>query len=284
MITGILYRKYKNLKKQKKKLSQEKMRLTLRGGGFIDQCLDPRRAYEITHTGLELMIKKMLNLPDSHSGPIVISARVLFLCTMIWENPIYQINLFGISIFIDKAKDLGLKIILGAAGGAIFYVLPLGITSLTAGLLAAGVSFGIIQNINNYDCERLLSEVTMDQYEERIIGFLDKPKEKNPRIFIKDNENIELYIPIFDKSDHCVTEAKQELQKANVKTEQQISRRCDKKYIPLKERTKTLRDLKRYDSTENLNKIKPYEQRYEKRKQRFIKERQSCSSEVNFEE
>ena len=31
-----------------------------------------------------------------------------------------------------------------------------------------------------------------------------------------------------------------------------IKRKCERKYVPLKEQTQTLADLKRYDSTENI--------------------------------
>ena len=57
-----------------------------------------------------------------------------------------------------------------------------------------------------------------------------------------------------------------------MKTEPQnwIHLKCDKKFVPLKEQTKTLSDLKKQDSTKNREKAAPYIKRYEERKKRFI--------------
>ena len=57
--------------------------------------------------------------------------------------------------------------------------------------------------------------------------------------------------------------------------------KCDKKFVPLKERTKTLSDLKKQDSTENREKVAPYIKRYKDRRKRIMNKRQSCSSGVN---
>jgi hypothetical protein len=51
----------------------------------------------------------------------------------------------------------------------------------------------------------------------------------------------------------------------------QIHRKCEKTYVPLNQRTKTLDDLKKEDSTENREKVAPYIKRYEDRRRRIIK-------------
>ena len=69
-----------------------------------------------------------------------------------------------------------------------------------------------------------------------------------------------------------------------MRTEQpqtQIYRKCDKEFVPLKERTKTLSDLKKQDSTENREKAAPYIKRYEDSRKRIMNKSQSCSSGVN---
>lgn len=43
----------------------------------------------------------------------------------------------------------------------------------------------------------------------------------------------------------------------------QINRKCEKEYVLLKKRTKTLPDLKKQDSTANREKAAPYIKRYE---------------------
>lgn len=61
----------------------------------------------------------------------------------------------------------------------------------------------------------------------------------------------------------------------SVKTEPQtrIHCKCEREYVPLKERTKTLADLKKEDSTENREKAAPYIKRYEDRRRRIMNER-----------
>ena len=53
----------------------------------------------------------------------------------------------------------------------------------------------------------------------------------------------------------------------------QIHRKCDKEFVPLKEQTKTLSDLKKQDSTENREKAAPYIKRYEDRRKRIMNKR-----------
>ena len=111
----------------------------------------------------------------------------------------------------------------------------------------------------------------------KAIGFLERPPKKNSRIFIKGNEDIELYFPNPNKNEYCVSESKQEVEKPNLRAEQpqtQIYRKCGKiGYAPLKKRTKTLSDLKKLDSTEYREKAEYYIERYENRRKRIMNER-----------
>ena len=114
--------------------------------------------------------------------------------------------------------------------------------------------------------------------EEKTIDFLERPPEKNPRVFIKDNEDIEIYFPHLNKNEYCFSECKQKVEKSNVrgvKTEPQnkIHRKCEKQFVPLKKRTKTLANLKKQDSTENREKIEPYIKRHKDRRKRIMNKR-----------
>jgi len=49
-----------------------------------------------------------------------------------------------------------------------------------------------------------------------------------------------------------------------------VRRKCEAEYVPLKERTKTLADIKKDDSTENREKAVLSRKRYEDRRRRII--------------
>ena len=99
------------------------------------------------------------------------------------------------------------------------------------------------------------------------------------KVFIKGSENTELYIPSHNDDGSCSSEYKQvEVKKSNIRlveteTQTQICRKYERKYVPLKERTKTLADLKKEDSTENREKAAPYIKRYEDRRRHIINKR-----------
>ena len=274
---GVVFRRIKNSNKEIKMSN-------LRGGNFIDECIEPDSVYEVLDPALEIVIKQMLNLPPAF-GPVVISVPVLILSYVVSQQPIKQITILGVSVFVDRVTSLGVKAAIGVGSGAVFFILPVGVVSLTGALLAGAIAFNVVQGITNFECDNLVSKVIMERSSEgKAIGFLERPPEKNPRVFIKDNEDIELYFPSPNKNEYCVSESKQKVEKSNLRTEQpqtQIYRKCDKEFVPLKERTKTLSDLKKQDSTENREKAAPYIKRYEDRRKRIMNKRQSCSSRVN---
>ena len=274
---GVVFRRIKN--------SNKKIKMSnLRGGNFIDECIEPDSVYEVLDPALEIVIKQMLNLPPA-SGPVVISVPVLILSYVVSQQPIKQITILGVSVFVDRVRSLGVKAAIGVGSGVVFFILPVGIVSLTGALLAGAIAFNVVQGSTNFECDNLVSKVVMERSSEgKAIGFLERPPEKNPRVFIKDNENIQLYFPSPNKNEYCVSESKQKVEKSNLRTEQpqtQIYRKCDKEFVPLKERTKTLSDLKKQDSTENREKAAPYIKRYEDSRKRIMNKSQSCSSGVN---
>lgn len=274
---GVVFRRIKNSNKEIKMPN-------LRGGNFIDECIEPDSVYEVLDPTLEIVIKQMLNLPPAF-GPVVISVPVLILSYVVSQQPIKQITILGVSLFVDRVTSLSVKVAIGVGSGAVFFILPVGVVSLTGALLAGAIAFNAAQGITNFECDNLVSKVIMERSSEgKAIRFLERPPEKNPRVFIKDNEDIEVYFPSPNKNEDCVSEYKQKVEKSNLITEQpqtQIYRKCDKKFVPLKERTKTLSDLKKEDSTENRETAAPYIKRYEDRRKRIMNKRQSCSSRVN---
>jgi len=80
MITGVVFRKIKNSNKKIKMFNPK-------GGASIDDCIDPNSIYEIVDPALEIVVKKMLNLPPS-ARPVVISTPVLILAYMVSRQPV----------------------------------------------------------------------------------------------------------------------------------------------------------------------------------------------------
>jgi len=74
-----------------------------------------------------------------------------------------------------------------------------------------------------------------------MVSFLDKPPRKNPRVFIKENENVELYFSFTNDYRSCFSEDKQvkvmdsNLRGVELEPQTHINRSCKKKYIRLKE-------------------------------------------------
>ena len=178
----------------------------------------------------------------------------------------------GIGIIFRRIKNSNKEIKMSNLRGGKFI-------GLTSALLAGAIAFNVAQDITNFECNNLVSKVTMERGSEgKAIGFLERPPEKNPRVFIKDNEDIEIYFPSLNKNEYCFSESKQKVEKSNVRgaitePQNQIHRKCEKEFVPLKERTKTLADLRKQDSTENREKAAPYIKRYEDRRKRIMNKR-----------
>jgi len=274
MLTGIAYRRIKFQNSNKKiKMPNPK------GGAFIDECIEPDSIYELVNRPLEIVLKQMLNLPPE-AGPIVISVPLLISAYIVSRQPIRQVTVLGVSLFAEKFKSLAVKTGLGIVGGSIFFFTPVGVVSLTTTLLTGAIIFNIAQGISSIECNDFVSKVTMERVsEEKTVGFLETLPEKTPKVFIKGNEDTELYIPIHKDNGSCSLEYKQvEVKKSNIRLvkseiQTQIHRKCERGYVPLKERTKTLADLKKEDSTENREKAAPYIKRYEDRRKRIINKR-----------
>ena len=269
MLTGIAYRRIKNSNK-KIKMPNPK------GGTFIDDCIEPDSIYELVDRPLEIVLKQMLDLPPE-AGPMVISVPLLILSYIVSRQPVKQVTILGVSLFADKFKSLAVKTGLGIVGGSIFFFTPVGVVSLTSTLLTGAIIFNVAQGISSIECNDFVSKVTMERVsQEKTVGFLETLPEKTPKVFIKGNEDTELYIPIHKDNGSCSSEYKQiEIKKSSIKLlkAEKIHRKCEREYLPLKERTKTLADLKKEDSTENREKAAPYIKRYEDRRKRIINER-----------
>ena len=142
--------------------------------------------------------------------------------------------------------------------------------SLTGTLLGGAICFNIAQEITHIECDDFVSKLPTEQVSEGKTGsFLERPPKKTSKVFSKGNENTELYYSRTNDNKSCSSEYKQvkgtglNLMGAEPEPQTQINRKCEKEYVLLKKRTKTLPDLKKQDSTANREKAAPYIKRYE---------------------
>jgi hypothetical protein len=172
---------------------------------------------------------------------------------------------------------LVIKTGIGIVSGSIFFFIPIGVVSLTSTLLAGAIIFNVAQGISDFECNNLVSKVTMERVsQEKNIGFLETLPERSPKVFIKGNEDTELYIPSRNDNASCsskydpVEVKKSDGNPLKNKPQGPIQRTCKTQYVPLEKRTKTLADLKKDDSTENREEAAPYIKRYENRRKLIL--------------
>lgn len=272
MAAGIAYRRIKNPNK-KIKMANPK------GGAFIDNCIEPDSVYELVDPATEITLRKMLNLP-LEAGPIIISVPLLILSYVVSRQPFKQMSFWGLSIFVHQARSVAIKAGIGVACGSAFFIIPAGFLNLASRIIGSATIMGFAMNFNGFDCNSFVSRLPMERVsEEKTIAFLDTPRENTPKVFIKGSDNTEIYVISSNDNDSCYSDYQSvELDKLTtppVTTEPKtlIHRTCEKKYVPLKKRTKTLADLKKEDSTENRKQAAPYIERYKNRRKSIMNER-----------
>jgi hypothetical protein len=80
---------------------------------------------------------------------------------------------------------LVIKTGIGIVSGSIFFFIPIGVVSLTSTLLAGAIIFNVAQGISDFECNNLVSKVTMERVsQEKNIGFLETLPEKTKSTLI----------------------------------------------------------------------------------------------------
>ena len=259
MSMGVIFRRVKSW--------NQRVRMpNLTGGDSIADCIEFDGIYEVIDPGLEIIIKQMLNI-GSKTGPVIISVPVLIISYLVAQQPIKQMTILGVDVFVNQIKNLVIKTVVGIACGSIFFFTPAGLVGLSSALISGAIIFNIARGINHIECNNFVSKVPTERLSSgRKISFLERPAENNSRVFIKDKESIVLYSPYTTENKSCYLEDKLiEVSDSNLdKTKTKINRKYEKKCGPLKERTKTMADLVKHDPTTTRNnaesKIKIFEE------------------------
>jgi hypothetical protein len=259
-----------------------------RGGTNIIDCLEPEKTYELVDDAVKLAFRQNFNEGATRGpGPVIIKAGV-FIYSYLMANK--QINSFlftGLEIYITNIRDLALKS--GTAATLAMALLRFFGTAVSASVLGSLVAAIIIAIAasNNLNCSDFVRELPQTPIE---IGttylpvqtavFLDEPQDlSNNRVFIVDNEETRIYVPQETEYESCseqITEEYLEVENTNPTIPWQrmyrktaiVRRKCysNRKYVPLKARTKTMADLKKDDVSKRREITEGYSKQYEKKR------------------
>jgi hypothetical protein len=259
-----------------RKSNETKKVLKPKGGAFIDDCVDPNFSYELMDNQLVIIIKRMLNLKPS-AGPVIITPSVLFMGYYGSRELFNQLNLLGVTFLIENSRDFIAKIGIGVISGSILIFTPIGVTSLLVSVLVTTILLDLSRGLYPVECDNILRKLDTVQISKNLrVSYLDPTPLKSPKIFLKGNEGIDLYFSNDQDSSSCSSEVaiipsqKSTTTEIRVRTKPAIDRGCNKRYVPLNERTKTLADLKFDDSTNIRQKAESSIKRYEKRRNKIM--------------
>jgi hypothetical protein len=259
-----------------------------RGGTNIIDCLEPEKTYELVDDAVKLAFRQNFNEGATRgTGPVIIKAGV-FIYSFIMANK--QINNFlfsGLEIYITNIRDLALKTTSAATlAMALLTFFGTGVSASVLGSLVVAIIIAIASN--NLNCSDFVRELPQTPIEigtkylpvQTAAVFLDEPQDlSNNRVFIVDNEETLIYVPQKTEYESCseqITEEYLEVENTNPTIPWQrmyrktaiVRRKCysDRKYVPLKARTKTLADLKKDDVSKRREITEDYSKQYEKKR------------------
>jgi hypothetical protein len=273
-----LIKKILSLNSKKKKI------INPSGGDYIDICVDPDSIYEIIDSSLEIVVKRMLNLPIS-GGPVIISVNVLIIAYVVLNKPLSQLSILGTKIIAENISKFMVSFMMGVgisiSAMCLMCVANVGILpNLIITILSLIVSINLSHGRIN--CDNLLLELPLEIISpKKTIAYLDTPLAQNFKVIVKANEKVELFAKNSLNGQSCESKF---LAIKGVKKHQfgpieskvpQIERSCRGDFVPLNERTKTLSDLLIDDSSMNRNEAAPYIKRYEKKRLRINRDRQT---------
>lgn len=255
-----------------------------RGGTNIIDCIEPEKTYELVDDAVKLAFRKNFNEGATRGArPVIIKVGVFIYSYFMATKQINNFLFKGLEIYATNILYIALK---GGTGATIAMALLryLG-TTVSASIFGGSVAaISIILGFNFLDCSNFVRELPQTRIERGTTNlpavFLDEPQDlsKN-RVFIVDNEETRIYVPHETKYESCseqITEAYLKVENINpiipwqqmYRDKKMIQRKCcsDRKYVPLKARTKTMEDLKKDDVSKRRKITEDYLQQYEKKR------------------
>ena len=285
----------KVFKKIKEKKLTDKIAKKPRGGddvsgnymvldnNYIDNCIEIGHAYEVNNPLFAHAIRKMVK--EHGRGAIVISVGVLIQAYMSWVVDSEKVELGKKSIWIFEAA-LGIRrpdkwivasqTVEGVAFAAFLTFLKVPKIGAFPVAYLAVVGWNVYANTINCDqfitkLESKSIEIVNEQQDHKIqrISYTDEPPERSYKVYIKSTEDDEILVPLQSSKEKCVFETKKTTNQLKTLDQETpiIQSSCKNKYIPLKYRTKTLKDLKAVNYVDG----EKFHERYEKRVDSYYK-------------
>lgn len=283
LLGGTIIRIFRSKKNNQQLLSETNNQQFLsdtRGGTDIISCLEPNQVYELLDPALKLILRK--NFKQGRSvGPVLINVGVfLYSWFTLKNNPIISVIIKGVEISITNLGTILLKS--GISGSLAMLLLNYFGTQLLMSSLG-GLLFGMIIafNISNrINCNDFVRQLPQSKIGNEKVVFLDEPPERlNDKIFIVANEETKIYVPKQNDYEWCseeTDEAYLEIENINpvipwqrfYQKEKIVHRKCysDRKYVPLKSRTKTLQDLKKDEFSKRREMTETYVEKFENKR------------------
>lgn len=230
----------------------------------LSECISkPDGAYEIVDPNLKQAIRKILDIKNTNT--VLIIDKIVLLAASVFATKIgTKLAFQGIEIIIENLLGTIIAGGVGLAAGGITFFLPLflplkmlkmGSTALLGLALLVGGGVGV--GIAEYRLPACTEYVKYLPELNRGVQYIDLPSNDNiqGKIYLKQNEEKPIYITKTEIK-KCEIETLGG-EKVGRKTNHQIQRRCqtEQNFVPLKERTKTLKDLKLADDTSTLQQI-----------------------------
>ena len=188
---------------------------------------------------------------------------------------------------MTNIRDLALKSgTVASLAIAILRYFGTAVSASVLGSLVAAITIAIAAS-NQLNCSDFVRELPQTYIERgttdlpvQTAVFLEEPQDlSNNRVFIVDNEETKIYVPQETGYEACseqITEVYLEVENINptipwqqiYRKAEAVQRNCysDRKYVPLKARTKTMEDLKKDDVSKRREITEGYSKQYEKKR------------------
>jgi hypothetical protein len=228
----------------------------------LKECLDEPGAYEIIGFHLKSAIRKILKNRSSKEN-LVIDRIVVLLASIVLSDIGTQLALTSPDFVAEQLKNkitiavtvfagVGVPLLVGALTAALPLPLKVAILVYTGALGTSG-AVSYLESIRPVCAQhvRYLPELSKGSH------FIDMAEHSNlGKIVMVTDEHIKLFITK-DDDQVCTVEVLGEEETFFGKQEEIITQKCiiKKKYIPLGKRTKTMKDIRDGDSTQNLEKL-----------------------------
>lgn len=258
----------------KKREIDKKNNIKIRGGAEIIECINNSEGvYGIVNSDLKFLIKEALGEKFSNSV-IFISDKVFLLGVILLEKGVrpklfkritntYRFGLknaimqFILGNALEISTNIGgsLAALSGLSVGLILVLrLIFGFNiygSLTYGGLTTFAGWAILIS-TYYNCEDVVKYIKPTEIQQLLTNQLANnyvflPPAKEDRMYIKINEDLPIFQMLEIKNQVC-----EEVFDDSKKISAKVKCKEEKDFIPLKQRTKTLKDIRKYDDSETL--------------------------------